>query len=181
MAKSGDKDAFSEIVEKLQQKVFRFCYPMLGNRQDAEDTVQDVFIRAYGSLKQYEEGGRFTGWIFTIAHRLCLNKLKKRSRFLAFMKRFAYEEASRERKRDQTDVWNEETISMLKGLNPKLRGLVILRILHEMSYEEIGVVLGVAPVNLRKQYERARKQLRENRGPGETWIKDREGREKHEH
>ncbi len=79
-AQKGDKNAFSEIVILMQQQVFQYCYPMVANRHDAEDIVQETFIRAYENLDHYKEEGRFIGWLLMIAHRTCLNKLKKKKR-----------------------------------------------------------------------------------------------------
>lgn len=167
LARQGDREAFAEIVLLMQQRIFGYCYPMIGNRQDAEDLVQEVFVRAYQHMEKYEEGGNFAAWLFTIAHRLCLNKIKKKSRLLALVHKIANEEAVRPKheKMDESNESNEAILTLLHALNPKQRGLVILRVIHEMSYEEISGIVGVSPVSLRKQYERARKQLqRENGG-----------------
>lgn len=158
LAKQGDRDAFSEIVKQMQQKIFQYCYPMVGNRQDAEDIVQDVFVRAYENLTNYKEFGSFTGWLFTIAHRICLNKIRKRGRFSALIRRVASEDASRSKLKN-LDISNEEVLSLLDSLDLKVRGIVILKVLHDMSYEEISIIVGIKSANLRKQFERARRKL----------------------
>lgn len=163
LARQGDREAFAEIVLLMQQRIFGYCYPMIGNRQDAEDLVQEVFVRAYQHMGKYEDGGNFAGWLFTITHRLCLNKIKKKSRLLALVHKIANEETVRP-KHENMDTSNEAILTLLHGLNPKQRGLVILRVIHEMSYEEISGIVGVSPANLRKQYERARKQLQRESG-----------------
>lgn len=158
LSKTGDREAFSEIVRRMQQNIFQYCYPMVGNRQDAEDIVQEVFVRAYGNLGKYNESGCFTGWLFTMAHRICLNKLRKSRRFLALFRRVSNEEALR-KPYDNVDELSGDILSLLDSLNPRIRGIVILKVLHEMSYEEISNIVGISSVNLRKQFERARKQL----------------------
>ncbi|MFC4598642.1 RNA polymerase sigma factor [Cohnella hongkongensis] len=155
-AQKGDLEAFSEIVARMQQPLFRYCFPMLGNRQDAEDTVQEVFVRAYANLHKYRENRNFTGWLFTIAHRLCLNRLKKRSRWRMLLAKAANEEAERS---GNVEPAEEEGLSLLASLQPKQRELIVLKVLHEMSYEEISEIVGVPAINLRKQFERTRRKL----------------------
>lgn len=165
LARKGDRQAYSEIVIAMQQEIFRYCYPMLGNRQDAEDMVQETFIRAYKHLGKYRAEGRFQGWLFTIAHRLCLNKLRRKNRFRALMNKLE-SETSASHTVEAPDI---EAFSLLDSLPPKAKALVILRVLHDMSYEEIGTILGISASSLRKQYERARKKLqKENRMEEET-------------
>jgi RNA polymerase sigma-70 factor (ECF subfamily) len=158
LAKQGRQDAFSELVRHLQHKVFRYCYPMLGNRQDAEDAVQETFVRAYEQLHRYEETGAFVGWLLTIAHRMCLNKMKKRRRMLALFRRMAHETAV-QGSGVKTDESAAEAMALLEPLPPDARGLVILKVIHGMSYEEMSVIFKAKPASLRKQFERARKKL----------------------
>ncbi|PZD96614.1 hypothetical protein DNH61_07415 [Paenibacillus sambharensis] len=158
-ARKGDQESFARVVRSMQQPVFRYCYPMLGNREDAEDVVQEVFIRAYEHLDSYEEKGQFTGWLFTIAHRLCLNKIKYRSRWFAVINKAAEQERNATTN-IELDVHEDETLILLNCLKPALKSVVILKVLNGMSYEEISAVTGVKAQSLRKQFERARKQLK---------------------
>lgn len=169
-ARRGDRQAFSEIVRLTQQKVFRYCYPMVANRQDAEDMVQETFIRAYRSLGSYEESGRFTGWLLTIAHRTCLNKLKRKGRVHALLQKLANEGTSAIES-DHYDESNEEALSLLDSLKPKVRAIVVLKVIHDLSYEEISAIVGIQASSLRKQFERARKQLQKEKEANEKHFK----------
>lgn len=155
LARKGDHHAYSNIVRLMQQDLFRYCYPMMMNREDAEDMVQETFIRAYENLGKYREQGQFKGWLFTIANRTCLNKLKRRHRFRALTKKLG-EETSRSTLVEDSNL---EALSLLDSISPKARAVMVLRVLHDMSYEEISHILGMSTSSLRKQYERARKQL----------------------
>lgn len=155
LARKGDHQAYSEIVMLMQQEIFKYCYPMMGNRQDAEDMVQETFIRAYENLSKYHEEGRFKGWLFTIANRTCLNKLRRKSRFHALINKLETETSTS----NIVEASNIEIMSLLDALNPKAKAIIILRVLHDMSYEEISNILGISASSLRKQYERARKKL----------------------
>lgn len=155
-AQKGDKNAFSEIVILMQQQVFQYCYPMVANRHDAEDIVQETFIRAYEKLDQYKEEGRFIGWLLTIAHRTCLNKVKKKNRSYALMKKLESKEVIIN---ESYEAEHGEALAILDTLKPKIRAVFILKFIHGMSYEEISAIVGLSPINLRKQVERAKKQL----------------------
>jgi RNA polymerase sigma-70 factor (ECF subfamily) len=157
-ARNGDRQAFEEVVKRLQQPVFRYCYPMLGSRQDAEDVVQETFIRAYRHLHRYRESGQFSGWLFTIAHRLCLNKLKSRSRIRTLMRRLTAEGDAARLSETAAGI-ADDALAMLDGLKPVTRAIVVLKVLHGLSFEEIARICGLPPATLRKRYERAKKQL----------------------
>lgn len=162
-ARQGDMQAFSDIVKQMQQPLFRYCYPMLADRQEAEDAIQDTFIRAYRHLHHYKDQGKFSSWLFTIAHRICLNKLKKRNKQDRLLSKLAHEEMTKSTHLEDV-LDNQDIFALLYSLKPKVRAIMILRIVHEWSYREISRVTGMSESRLRKQYERARKQLQQEYG-----------------
>lgn len=157
-AKHGNDQSFAQIITLMQQHIFRYCLLMIGNKHDAEDIVQEIFVRAYLKLHTYDEKGKgnASGWLFTIAHRICLNDLKKRSRWRRLLAKAANEEVVRY---GDLEFMNDNDLSLLESLTPKQRELVVLKVLHEMSYEEISEIVGVSVINLRKRFERVRKKL----------------------
>ena len=157
-AQQGEQHAFSNIVKLYQQKVFRYCYAMLANQQDAEDLTQDTFIRAYKSLSHYSHEDNFVGWLLTIAHRLCLNKLKKNNRLYALLQKL-YLEQSPTYTDEPESHHNDYIFTLLNSLKPKHRAVVIFKVIHGFSYEEMSRILQDNPTKLRKQYERAKKAL----------------------
>ena len=74
--REGDPTAFDEILERYQLKLFRFAYRMLKDRGEAEDAVQETFVRAYRALPAYRTDGFFSSWIY----RICLNECRRRMR-----------------------------------------------------------------------------------------------------
>lgn len=154
-ARDGDRDAFSRIVAHMQQRVFRYCYPMLGNREDAEDATQEVFLRAYRRMATYTESRSFAGWLYTIAHHACMEKHRKKHRFSELFHRLKAETAH-----SQALGSDDEALSLLSALPARAKSVVVLRVLHDMTYEQIGEMLGESPAKLRKRFERARKRLR---------------------
>src|ERR1700736_5297703 len=79
-ARSGDGDAFRLLVERHSRNVFRLAFRMTGNEQDAEDGVQETFLRAYRQLDKYETRSSFGTWLFRIASNYSLDLLRSRKR-----------------------------------------------------------------------------------------------------
>ena len=81
-AQSGDGDAFRLLVEQHSRAVFRLAFRMTGNEQDAEDVVQETFLRAYRQLDKYEARASFSTWLYRIAanYSLDLIRMRKASR-----------------------------------------------------------------------------------------------------
>lgn len=77
-ARAGECDAFRLLVERHSRKVFRLAFRMTGNETDAEDVVQETFLRAYRSLNQFDEKAVFTSWLYRIATNYALDLLRLR-------------------------------------------------------------------------------------------------------
>src|SRR3978361_1675098 len=80
LARSGDGDAFRRLVESHSRNVFRLAFRMNGKEQDAEDVVQETFLRAYRQLKNYESRSSFATWLFRIASNYSLDLIRSRQR-----------------------------------------------------------------------------------------------------
>src|ERR1700681_3867468 len=79
-AQSGDSDAFRLLVERHSRSVFRLAFRMTGNEQDAEDVVQETFLRAYRQWKNYEARSSFATWLYRIASNYSLDFIRSRKR-----------------------------------------------------------------------------------------------------
>jgi RNA polymerase sigma-70 factor (ECF subfamily) len=77
---SGSKRAFTELVERYQKRLLNFVYRTIGDRERAEDLVQEVFIRVHRHLARFDQTKKFSTWIYTIASNLAKNELRNRSR-----------------------------------------------------------------------------------------------------
>ena len=77
-ARCGDKEAFSNLVEKYQRPVFSVCYRMLGTPTAAEDAAQEAFIRTYQALDRYDLKRSFATWLLSIASNYCIDQLRKK-------------------------------------------------------------------------------------------------------
>jgi RNA polymerase sigma-70 factor, ECF subfamily len=78
--KRGDRAAFAELVDKYKQPVMNFIFRRLRDETEAEDLAQNVFLQVYKSRGRYKQTAKFSTWLFTITHNLCLNELRRRSR-----------------------------------------------------------------------------------------------------
>ena len=76
----GEERAFAELVERYQNRLLNFVYRTVGDRERAEDLVQEVFIRVYRHLHRFDRSKKFSTWVYTIASNLAKNELRNRSR-----------------------------------------------------------------------------------------------------
>ena len=78
----GDKDAFAEIVDLYQHRLFQVCYRMLGNRHEAEDIAQEAFVRAFINIHTFDQKRKFSTWLYRIATNLCIDRIRKKNRII---------------------------------------------------------------------------------------------------
>lgn len=74
----GNIERYAFIVRAFQTPIYRYCYRLLENKQDAEDAVQDVLVKGYQSIHQYKSQMHFSAWLYRIAYHHCLNLLRRR-------------------------------------------------------------------------------------------------------
>lgn len=162
---NGDKDAFEPLVRQNAGKIQRLVWGMLGERrEDADDIVQEIFLKAYIALPKFKGEARFSTWLYRIAVNHCRDHLKRSAPLPVALAEdqladtAAPEDAERERRRQRTQ---EERASatlqnLLSRLPEKHRRILVMRELEGMSYEEIGDVLQIRPGTVRSRLNRAR-------------------------
>jgi RNA polymerase sigma-70 factor (ECF subfamily) len=162
--RAGDPRAFEELVIGYQHRVFGVALRMLGNRAEAEEIAQEVFLRAHRAVADFRGEARLGTWLYGIASRLCLNRLASPDRrmgrgdaILADMTA-ATPDAAAELERAELDAALRTAIAEL----PEERRLVlVLRDVEGLSYEQIAEALAVDPGTVRSRLHRARMQLKE--------------------
>jgi len=163
---SGDRSdmpTWSELVAQHGDRVYRLAFRLCGNAHDAEDITQEAFIRVFRSLDRYKPG-TFEGWMHRIVTNLFLDMARRRSRI-----RFEAlpEDAERVpgRERSPEQVLSDETFdpvlqTALANLSPEFRAAVVLSDIEDLSYEEVGRILGIKMGTVRSRIHRGRAALR---------------------
>jgi RNA polymerase sigma-70 factor (ECF subfamily) len=164
----GDREAFEQIVARYKDQLLNFAYRFLGSRQEAEDVVQDTFLRVYRNRKAYRRVARFSTWIYTIAGNLAKTELRKRKRRKLFsISDLGFEEKDYEisdltynPEDDVEGTLKEEIIQKeIERLPPKFREVIILRDVQGLSYEEIALILRIPIGTVKSRVNRARLRL----------------------
>ncbi len=156
--------SWDEIVAEHSARVYRLAFRLTGNRQDAEDLTQDVFVRVFKSLDTYEPGN-FNGWIHRITTNLFLDKVRRSSR----IRMDGFVDGAEERL-EGSELLPEDAVhdagfdadieSALASISEEFRVAVVLCDVEGLSYEEIADVLGVKIGTVRSRIHRGRTQLR---------------------
>lgn len=170
-ARNGDQEAFSILVERYASRLFAVCYHLLGNRQDAEDCVQDTFIKVFRSISEYNFRSSFYTWAYRISVNTCLDFRRKnnKNRTLSIDEGLETESGqmflqipdasplpdARLESAEQAALIREE----LAALPKYLCEIIILRDLEGLSYSELSDVLGLSEGTVKSRLSRGRKQL----------------------
>lgn len=158
-AKAGDRQAFAQLVDATYPRALRFALHMVGSREDAEEAVQDTFVRVYHNLKRFRDDARFEPWLFRILANRCRTLLAKRTRHNSIIQYGDLPDrvgATNDEERD----WTEEVYKLLETLPPEQKEAFLLRHVEDMAYEDIAAVTGVGLSALRMRVKRACDTLR---------------------
>lgn len=157
--------SWEQVVNEHSVRVYRLAYRLTGNRHDAEDLTQEVFVRVFRSLNSYTPG-TFEGWLHRITTNLFLDQVRRRQRI-----RFdALPDDASDRLAGQADLgperaWEHNNLDhdvqrALDTLPPEFRAAVVLCDIEGLSYEEIAATLGIKLGTVRSRIHRGRAQLR---------------------
>lgn len=162
---AGDSKAFEELVITYQHRVFGVALRMLGNRAEAEEVAQEVFLRVHRAVAKFRGDAKLSTWLYAIASRLCLNRLGAGERRLArhgdeMLTRLANPEphAAAELERGEIEGALHRAIAELPE---DRRIVVVLRDLEGLSYEEIAAALELELGTVRSRLHRARMDLKD--------------------
>ncbi len=166
----GDKEAYGELVVRHSHTLFRVAFRITGNEADADDVVQEAFLRGYRKLKTFQSRAKFSTWIYRIAVHCALDKLKaSRQRDSSRVAEEIDSELDNVQVPDKA-AGPERLIlsgeigamqeSAMRGLSATERAAFILRHMEDCSSEEIAVALGIAPNAAKQAVFRAVQKLR---------------------
>jgi RNA polymerase sigma-70 factor (ECF subfamily) len=159
-ALAGEAAAFGSLVDRYYDECWRYARRMVGNRADAEDVVQEVFLRAQLALPRYVARDRFRGWLFRILVNQCATVLEaRRRREQRFIQ--GVDETSLPFAHLDPDLIDAELERALAALDPAMREAVLLKHGAGMEYTEMATLLGVGESALKMRVSRACALLRE--------------------
>ena len=163
--KKGDCDAFNPLVERYKLPLYRLMYRMVYNRADAEDLVEEAFIKAYRSISKFETGRSFYAWISRIAVNNAINYLKKEKRGRTVpIEKFEHrltDEKGNPVKMTRQKLLKERITAAMAKLPEDFRTILLLRVEENFSYEEIGKILKIPKGTVMSRLARARQKLKE--------------------
>ncbi|RFU43567.1 RNA polymerase sigma factor SigE [Actinomadura logoneensis] len=155
---------WEEIVDQHSTRVFRLAYRLTGNRHDAEDLTQDVFVRVFRSLSSYTPG-TFEGWLHRITTNLFLDRARRKQRIRFDALAEDADERLEGREPSPAQTYDDRHLdadiqAALDSLAPEYRAAVVLCDIEGLTYEEIAASLGVKLGTVRSRIHRGRAQLR---------------------
>jgi RNA polymerase sigma-70 factor (ECF subfamily) len=172
-AKRGDGVAFTQLVDRYGRKIFRLAKHIIQNEEDAEDVLQDTFLKAYEHLGEFQEQSRFYTWIVRIAVNESLMKLRKRrpGKLVSLDEPL---DTGGETVAREIAVWDENPeqrysreelrqilAQTIDGLAPIFRAVFVLRDIDELSTEDTAAALNISVPAVKSRLLRARLQLRD--------------------
>jgi len=170
-AQAEDKEAFEELIRRHQNRVFAVAGGILHRREDVEDISQQVFVKAYFSLKRFDQRAAFSTWLYKITVNECWDMLRKRKvRPLVYESDLSEEQAKQIAASDQGSGSRQPNISetleareqvelLLEGLDERDRLMLILKEVEGFAIEEIAQVLDLNSNTVKVRLFRARKKI----------------------
>jgi RNA polymerase sigma-70 factor (ECF subfamily) len=142
-SKAGDQIAFSEIFEQYKNLVYKTAYLLLDNPHEAEDALQEIFVKVYRSLDKYQPSkSAFSTWLYRITVNHCLNQRRKQLLVPNTLQKSRFSSQPLRILEDQ--YADEQAIQQaLNHLSGKLRTVIVLRYYHELAYADIAQILEI--------------------------------------
>ena len=167
-AQQGDGAAFEEIVRAHEATVYHLALRQLGNREDAEDAAQEVFLKAYTSLAGFRGDSKLSVWLYRITNNVCIDFLRRRRETVSLSAEneegesveleLADERFDPVALAERKDL-REQVGRALNALPPEAREILLLREIGGQSYDEIAVTLELDMGTVKSRIFRARKKL----------------------
>ncbi len=172
-AKKGDLEAFSQLVKRYDRNIFRIAQHITHNEEDAQDVVQEAFLKAYRNLQQFQGNSKFYTWLVRIAVNEALMKLRRRraDKTVSIDENVETEDGSMPREvadwsPNPEQLYGQSELGdilkkTIQGLPPGFRTVFVLRDVEGLSTEETAEMLGLSVPAVKSRLLRARLQLRE--------------------
>lgn len=164
--KNGNQEAFNTLVKKYQKKVYWIARKMLGNHDDADDVVQDVFLKVYRSINDFRHESSFYTWLYRITINFSISAMRRKKIIEwikfdevlpAITKVDPEDQPLFKLEREEMNTFLEKAI---ENLPSKQKQVFILRYYNELPYEEISRILGTSIGGLKANYFHALKNIK---------------------
>jgi len=172
-ALQGDQQAYTELLGKYRGAIFNLVFKMVKNKEEAEDLVQETFVKAFSALPSFDERFAFSTWLFKIATNNCIDYLRKKK-----LKTFSIDKPTESKEGEikqsfedvkspdpeATTIEKEKTSLIelaIESLPLKYRDAIILRHKEDKSYEEISEILNLPIGTVKARIFRAREKLKQ--------------------
>lgn len=158
-AKAGDREAFKELVQKYQRRVFAICMGILKNPDDCHDVSQEVFLKVYRYLENFQQQSSFYTWLYRITVNMCIDHMRRNRR----VQTVDYDDGVGREGNVEGDEWlmpsklgfnpdqvfsrkelRQKMLEALETLSEKHRTILVLREVEGLSYEEMAEVLNIS-------------------------------------
>lgn len=161
-AKGGDKAAFGKLVQKHYEMVYAVAYGVLGNREEALDATQEVFIKVFREIGKFQGQSKFKTWLYRVSINSAIDACRRRRPTEPIEEGAVFETQSPSPREQASQEEVHELVRKALGLlNPEHRAVLVLREWHELSYEEIAQTLQLEIGTVMSRLFYARKKLAE--------------------
>lgn len=172
-AQAGDKKAFEELVIIYQDKVYTLSYYLTGNHSDAQDLAQEVFLKAYSSLRSFRLEADLGTWLHRITVNTWSNMRRGRNQVLSLDDPLQTEDGEMERPLADGDPTSDPAVALeekevqvmvqhaIRSLPEEYRAVLVLREMEGYTYEEIAGIMGCSLGTVKSRLNRARRALKE--------------------
>ncbi len=161
--RAGDRDAFRLLFERHKDRVYSVAlYFFGGDEATAHDITQQVFLKLFSRIGQFQGESEFSTWLYRVTTNACLDEQRKRRRFLPFGDAFGTHEPRAKSQPEERAARREVADNVKQAvatLKPKLRVVMLLKYFEELSYEEIAAVLGCSKGTVASRLNRGHKIL----------------------
>ncbi|WP_366924525.1 sigma-70 family RNA polymerase sigma factor [Metallumcola ferriviriculae] len=172
-SRAGDVDAFQELINQYEKKIYTIAYRFMGNHEDASDLAQEAMLKAFRSISKFRGEASFKTWLYHITANVCRDELRKRSRRheVSLDEPLVFDEGEVPK---QTADWSgvpeklyeerelqEYLNGLIQKLTPEYRMVIVMREIQELSYEEIAIKLDCSLGTVKSRLNRARKALKD--------------------
>lgn len=147
------------LVKAYGREIFSYCYHLLRNKEDAEDAVQEIFLKAHYNMNK-KKIDSISLWLYKVAYNHCLNMLRKRKfkKHITFNDNMFSNNPTPEEELENSE-FSIQTQAALNTLSSLQKNIVILRTVKNLNYEDISFITHKKPEALRKSYERAKQKI----------------------